>query len=344
MSWTGCMFGGALIERGPMTTGCWVRCVGSPFKFHSPARLPRSAHQGGFAEFRYWYVRKNQETWKEGRLCATTVWKKLSIQHKYHWYLLKRAMSIVNGSRLQGCVRKRVQLGPDGIDQVHCDGNSPGISRPDEVLALGLLLTYQPTLGVDDPQVLAWIRDGMGRDQLRHELTTRPAHRTYFQGFSQFIQHMRTSLGFASCCACMEMGDQSRFAAQVHCHAYLGFLRKESSLMFAKQISVRLSALMFCNVKPYVVVTRGLRGRRLQDSVAQAMHYVVGPKSAGVFRVTDLEPIQDACATLHECALTLHHKCSMVRIVSHSVVFAVRFVPDWFALGIFGSPRTCVLH
>jgi hypothetical protein len=57
---------------------------------------------------------------------------------------------------------------------------------------------------------------------------------------------------------------------------------------------------MFCNVKPYVVVTRGLRGRRLQDSVAQAMHYVVGPKSSGVFRFTDLEPIQDACATLHD--------------------------------------------
>ena len=75
--------------------------------------------------------------------------------------------------------------------------------------------------------------------------------------------------------------------------------------MCAKQVPVRLSALTFCNVKPHVVVTRGLRGRRLQDSVAQAMHYVVGPKSSGLFRATDLEPIQDACVTLQERASTL---------------------------------------
>jgi hypothetical protein len=91
----------------------------------------------------------------------------------------------------------------------------------------------------------------------------------------------------------MEMGDQSRFVAQVHCHAYIGFLRKDCMLSFAKQALIPRSDLVFCNVKPYVVATRNLRGRRLHEAVSQAMHYVVGPKSSCIFRVTDLEPVQD---------------------------------------------------
>ena len=105
----------------------------------------------------------------------------------------------------------------------------------------------------------------------------------------------------------MEMGDQSCFDVQVHTHAYLGFLQKESTLIFAKQVSVPLMALTFCNVKPYVVATRGLRGRRLHDCAAQAMHYVVGPKSSGLFRATDLEPIQDLLVPLQACAPILCH-------------------------------------
>jgi uncharacterized protein YjhX (UPF0386 family) len=261
-------------------------------------------HQGGLADFRHWYMRENHKTWRQAHLSATTSWKNHPIQHKYHWYVIKMAMSIVNRSELRGCVRHRVRLAPKSTYQSHAEANMPGTLQPDEdLLALGLLLTYQPTLGIDDPEVRSMIRDGLRGDELRCALQTRRPHRAYFQGLLHFIQQLRDTLGFASCCASMEMGDQSRFAAQVHCHAYIGFLRKDSTLTFAKQVPVRRSALMFCNVKPYVVATRGLRGRRLQDSEAQAMHYVVGPKSSGLFRATDLEPVQDALVTLQVRAL-----------------------------------------
>jgi hypothetical protein len=285
-------------RKGPYDSKALGMLMHHPANVHAPDRLTRSMHQGGFAEFRYWYVRGNQDSWKEGRLCATTIWTKLSKRQKYHWHLIKRAMSIIRCNHLQGCVRKQAPSGLHVSDKDNWDLFKADASESGEVLTLGLLLTYHPTLGVDDPQVLAWIRDGIGRDQLRHELTTRPGHRVYFQSFVDFIKRMRTSLGFVSCCSCMEMGDQSRFQAQVHCHAYIGLLRKHSSITAAKQLPVRLSDLTFCNVKPYVVWTRSLRGRRLQDSVAQAMHYVVGPKSSCLFRATDLEPIEDSLATM----------------------------------------------
>jgi len=166
------------------------------------------------------------------------------------------------------------------------------------LIALGVLLTHHPTLGIDDPEVGSWIGQGLRGDDLRRALIQKGPYRAYFDGFSVFIQQLRDTLGFASCYACMEMGDQGRFAAQVHCHAYIGFLRKDSTLAFAKQVRIRPSALVFCNLKPYPVLTRGLRGRRLQDAVAQAMRYVVGPRSSALFRMTHLEPIQDVLAIL----------------------------------------------
>jgi len=133
---------------------------------------------------------------------------------------------------------------------------------------------------------------------LRKALISRNAYRAYFYDFSVFIQQLRTNCGFASCCACMEMGDQSSFPAQVHCHAYLGFLRRQSMVIHAQQVCVSLSSLTFNKVKPHYVATRGLRGRRLYEATAQGMHYVVGPKCSGMFRFTDLEPIQDVFAML----------------------------------------------
>ena len=96
----------------------------------------------------------------------------------------------------------------------------------------------------------------------------------------------------------MEMGDHSSFPAQVHCHAYLGFLRRQSMAIHAQQVAVSVSSLIFNTLKPHYVATRGLRGRRLYEATAQGMHYVVGPKCSGMFRFTDLEPIQDVFVML----------------------------------------------
>ena len=276
---------------------CHSRVLGllfeDPSKVQSPERLSRCMHQSGATEFRHWIALQIGKPWKEAEAFARTMWNKLSTQQKYHWYVLKKAMGHVSCSVLRGSEPYKVSAMSKKNNSMQGKANMPGIEQENEDLpALGLLLTYHPTLGLDDPEVGAWIRDGIRGHALRDALSTRGAHRAYFDSFSSFIKLLRDKLGFVSCCACMEMGDQSRFAAQVHCHAYIGFLRKDCMLSSAKQVVIRRSDLVFCNVKPYVVATRGLRGRRLQDAVAQAMHYVVGPKSSAMFRVTDLEPIQ----------------------------------------------------
>jgi hypothetical protein len=175
-----------------------------------------------------------------------------------------------------------------------CSSNTSETPQLDEDLkVLGLLLTYYPVLGKDDPEVGSMIRGGLRGDALRQALIPRRAYQEYFSDFCAFIQQLRSKYGFASCCACMEIGGAVSFAAQVHCHAYVGFLRRKSNSIFAQHVAVSNSYLIFNSLKPHFVVTRAMRGRRLYDTSARAMHYVVGPKCSGLFRFTDLEPIED---------------------------------------------------
>ena len=70
---------------------------------------------------------------------------------------------------------------PDSIHKGSPQEQMPENFRQDENMSvLGLLLTYRPTLGIDDPEVEAFIRDGLRGDELRHALITRGSRRAYF--------------------------------------------------------------------------------------------------------------------------------------------------------------------
>ena len=46
--------------------------------------------------------------------------------------------------------------------------------QPNEVLlVIGLWLTFQPAVGVDDHEVATWIQEGVERDEPRHALTAK---------------------------------------------------------------------------------------------------------------------------------------------------------------------------
>ena len=273
--------------------------VEDPSKVKSPSSLKRFMHKGGFAEYRHWWVRVSNKPWKAAEPVAFKSWRALPLQAKYHWYIVKTAMAEVSRSHTTGCIRRRVSLvgSGEGTEVAESKDDVP-VQEGSDVHALGILLTYFPTLGTDDPEVGAWVKQGRRGDDLRQALCTKSCYRAYFDAFTVFIQQLRDKLGFASCSTCMEMGDNARFPARVHCHAYIGFLKKDSTLTFAKQVCVPASELVFCNLKPYAVLTRGLRGRRLQDAVAQGMHYVAGSKASTLFKATDLEPIKDPVALL----------------------------------------------
>ena len=176
----------------------------------------------------------------------------------------------------------------------------PEDTEPQESLyGPGIQLTYFPKLGQDHPTVIGWIRQGLRGDDLRSKLMTLPEYKRYFDQFVEFIQELCSNLGFANCCCCMEMGENFRFVGGVHLHAYMCFLKVKGGLANVKTIRIPWEHLGFCNLKPFTVVTKGFRGRRLIEAMAQGMHYILGPKSSAMYRWTTLEPVKDLSSMKH---------------------------------------------
>ena len=247
-----------------------------------------------FNEFRHWYMRATGGRWKDSvhQVCAQV--RNLSNQQRYHWYLVSQARQATG---LTACPpgfqtgRPSTASTPAGVSGA--EPVPPDADASNALYGPGVQLTYFPKIGQDNPTVLGWIRDGLRGVALRNKLKTLPEYSHYFEQFTAFIRQLCKNLGFFSCCCCMEMGEHFRFVAAVHLHAYLGFLKVKGGLDAIKHIRIPRQDLEFCNLKPFPVVTKGFRGRRLIDAMAQGMHYVCGPKSTGMYRYTDLEPVKD---------------------------------------------------
>ena len=280
-------------HKGPCDFNFLKQLIAEPSVVSAPSKMTRLMHSRGKNEYRFWCKYTSQTKWKDLH-SVTKTWSLLSHQQKYHWYLVHLASEVLlkTTRHFRFCGKGfKTSLERQALARAH---SSCDTSQSDQTFkVLGLLLTYYPRLGKDDPSVEALIRDGLRGDALRQALSNRKDYETFFAEFCVFIQQLRSHYGFASCSACMELNGDSRFAAQVHCHAYVGFLTRQSRAIYAQAVEVPSSSLIFKSMKPHTVVTRCMRGRRLYDNSAQAMHYVVGPKSSGLFRFTDLEPIQD---------------------------------------------------
>ena len=253
-----------------------------------------------FNEYRHWYMRATGSSWKEGvhQVCAQM--RNLSNQQRYHWYLVSQAREAA-GLKVPGAGHNRrrpstasTTAAVDGAEKA-----PPDTDASNTLYAPGIQLTYFPKIGQDNPTVLGWIRDGLRGSALREKLLTLPEYKHYFDQFTTYIRQLCKNLGFSSCCCCMEMGEHFRFVAAVHLHAYLGFLKVKGGLEAIKHIRISRDDLEFCNLKPFPVLTKGFRGRRLIEAMAQGMHYVCGPKSSGMHRYTDLEPVKDHVSRKH---------------------------------------------
>ena len=268
----------------------------NPSLVHRTAGLKRVHHRAGFQEFRRWYVTLSGEVWRTAEPSAAKHWAALTSQEKYHWFVLREAIRQCGNSELKQAPPSRLRkVSLSSLTTVAEPEQNGGESAEEEVLpAVGLLLTYFPHIGQDDPDVGVWVRQGFRGAELREKLVTKMAYRCYFDAFVAFLKKLRDEYGFSSLCACMELGEDSRAAARVHLHAYVGFLQKDGGIGSMRTVRVPRMALVFCGCKPFVVATRGHKGRRMHETVGRGFYYVIGPKSTCMLRYTDLEPIKDS--------------------------------------------------
>ena len=267
----------------------------NPSRVQRRKPLDRQEHKAGFHEFRRWYISQSGCSWRDGEQQSLKQWSCLTNNEKYHWLVVRKAsVQCGNAALLKASpsqLRKASGPGYPAAEGAPDNVNQSG--EEDSIAAVGLLVTYFPKIGTDDPDVGVWVRQGWRGAALRDKLLTKPAYRIYFEAFVSFLKEFRDEHKFHSVAACMELGEDSRFAARVHLHAYIGFLQKDGAAAGLRSVKVRKSDLIFCGSTPYVVATKGRNGKRLHEAVAQGMYYVAGPKSTCMLRFTDLEPIEE---------------------------------------------------
>ena len=112
-----------------------------------------------YNEFRYWYIRTSGSSWNEGAKTSCKAFRHLTNDQCYHWFLLSKARAsdankmIRKGHRTSRASTSSTALSSPGHD------STPDGSVPSDVLeGPGVLVTYFPKLGQDDPTVGAWIR------------------------------------------------------------------------------------------------------------------------------------------------------------------------------------------
>ena len=66
-----------------------------------------------------------------------------------------------------------------------------------------------------------------------------------------------------------------------------------------KTIRIPTESFGFCNLMPFLVVTKGYRGRRSIGAMAQGMHYLRGLKSSAMYQWTTFEPVKDLSSMKH---------------------------------------------
>ena len=260
--------------------------------------LSRVAHRVGFHEFRRWYIAVSGVSWREGEVQATKRWAEYTNNQKYHWVLFRQACRECGRAEL-------VQAPPSKLRSV----SVPDLPKLQDVeeggdenavagfwLGVGFLLTYFSHIGQDDPDVGVWVRQGFRGAELRAKLLTKMAYRAYFDAFVAFLQKFRDQYGFTSVGACMELGEDAdaRSVSRVHLHAYVGFLEKDGGIGGMRTVKFPKTAVVFSASTPFVVATRGHKGRRMHEAVGRGMYYVVGPKATSMLRYTDLEPIKES--------------------------------------------------
>ena len=277
-----------------------LRDLGSdPSRVTRSTTLTRQEYKTGFHEFRRWYIAFSGMAWRPGEKSAMQQWSTLTNNERYHWLLIFKACGSL------GCphVGKATPAQLRRASKSHVVEDDPSADSVDQsaeerfIEAFGLLLTYQTKLGIDDPEVGAWIQEGLRGEALRQKLLSKPAYRTFFEAFVAFMQNIRDKYKFKTFAACMELGEDSRFSARVHLHAYIGFLQKDGGTSGLKSVRVKVSDLNFYGSVPFIVPSKGRHGRRLHDAIGQGMYYVAGPKSSCMLRFTDLEPIKDRVVT-----------------------------------------------
>ena len=201
------------------------------------------------------------------------------------WHVVSQVARIMYNQR-PGCARrlKPSTLGFPTPPEAH--SSDKGCGLPQSFDAFGLLLTWQISLGIDDPAVREIFRQRLSVDEQVTALLALPTHQWHFQAFRTYVQTLASEYKFPSWAASMELSTSAASPGRVHLHAFVGPALRANGFFQGgvRRTSVKTSTLLWNGEIPHVSLMQ-VKGRRAaSDAVVGGMYYVLAHKVGSLFR------------------------------------------------------------
>ena len=166
----------------------------------------------------------------------------------------------------------------------------------------GYLATYNTSLGLHDPQVLAWVQQGLRGGELGEKLKNHELHKAAFRRFVNFHKDVADKHHFRTWAVALEHSTNGDHPARVHLHVYAGVDIRGGHLMMGMPQTrpVSKSSLEWPGCKPPFVRFTTIRRpspSTILVGVSTGMYYVAGAKASNLMLEASMAPFLDVAVS-----------------------------------------------
>ena len=207
-------------------------------------------------------------------------------------------------------------------------------------LCYGWMATYNTDLGLQDPDILQWVQQGLRGSDLAAKLKEHDLIKKAFTRFVSFHKDRAEQHGFKTWAVALEHSMNAQHPARVHLHTYAGVDIRGGHLLMGAPLArpVSLTGLTFAGcdapkVRPTTI--RRPSPSTILNGVSTGMYYVAGAKESSIMMEASMIPIQEpkksvGFSTLCETDLW----CLLVRTGAES---------ERYFFGVLSSPGNVLL-
>jgi hypothetical protein len=161
----------------------------------------------------------------------------------------------------------------------------------------GWMGTYNTDLGLQDPEILQWVQQGLRGSVLAAKLKEHDLIKKAFNRFVCFHKDRAAQHGFKTWAVALEHSMNAQHPARVHLHTYAGVDIRGGHLLMGVPLArpVCLASLTFpgCDApKVRFTTIRRPSPSTILNGVSTGMYYVAGAKESSIMLEASMMPIQ----------------------------------------------------
>ena len=236
---------------------------------------------------------------------ADAMWQKLVHPDQYQWTRLRMIVMEPAVAPHVPELSEQPHVRPDSAD---ADPSSKRARTTNDdttsqraKTGYGFVITYNSTLGQDNPEVIKAVQSGVKGCALRQKLKKLPVYTEAFEDLWLFTNAFAAQYHFDTVNVTLEHSEHGDHDARVHFHTFIG-IDLSGGMGFVQtpaQRTIPAKEFEWHGIRPHVSPTMTNRKTwgAIYNAVATGAYYVAGPKSTVIVKRSTLEPIEDNSAT-----------------------------------------------